>query len=53
VKNPRVVAEQTALSEKIFDVRENARNVPQSKKWSYGKERIFPEKGGHFDCKMA
>jgi hypothetical protein len=45
VKNPRVVAEQNALSGKILDVRENAHKVPQCKKWPSGKERILPEKG--------
>jgi hypothetical protein len=45
VKNPRVVAEQNALSGKILDMRENAHKVPQCKKWPSGKVLILPEKG--------
>jgi hypothetical protein len=46
VKNPLVFAEQNSLSGKIFDVRENAHNIPQCKKGSAVKERISAEKGG-------
>jgi hypothetical protein len=45
VKKNRVLAIQNALSENIFHVRENARVLPQCKKWPSGKERILPEKG--------
>jgi hypothetical protein len=46
VKNPRVLAEQNALSGKILNVRENAHKIPQCKKWPSGKTRFFAEKGG-------
>jgi hypothetical protein len=45
VKNPLVFAERNALSEEIFNVRENAHKVPLCKKGPTGKERISPEKG--------
>jgi hypothetical protein len=43
-----VFTEQDALSENIFNVRENAHKIPQCKKGPAGKERFFPEKGGIF-----
>ena len=48
VKNLPVFAERNALSGKIFNVRENAHNIPQCKKGPAGKERFFAEKGGVF-----
>jgi hypothetical protein len=45
VKNPRVVAEQNALSGKIFDVRDNAHKIPHREKRPAGKERILPPRG--------
>ncbi|MGA2350426.1 MAG: hypothetical protein ABSF70_08350 [Terracidiphilus sp.] len=45
VKNPRVITERNSVSDKIVNVRENARFIPLREKWLAESERISLEKG--------